>query len=587
VRYLPQSTFVDNVARDMVDLARSSAIVCAALAETLRPGSTEDAALQSPLWRTLTTLHMKLAAAASVAAQAENPEIRFIGAQLYETAALARTAADAVMAQARQGEGAERLLHLAKLTAVAGCVARTGLRFVRSKGEAYAGALDAAVSLALTGRGSEEAAIQKSLAALRQERDESSLRDLVLKCSRGSRDTSTRAMEEANEEEDSLNAPAWDEKAKTGSKLGPCKVPAKSKDGRISWSGSADLVDAMLGERELWREAVLTSPAWAHDEEVVDLLLARQDSASFREVLLDWVVFHPHVVENPAVRERLAKIPGDIVAEAQLRRPNAAKPVLVALRGGVVPSKVSVDRLLLSYPPKELARQLCLIDSGLFRKIGAREFLNSAWSKREHKHLAANLLEFIRHVNCVVEFLVSSILLQEKKHDRARALAQTIDLGAELCRLDNYASTFAVVAALSNAAISRLENSWALLEEAHRSALAELKVATDFSHSFQVYRTREAAVRGPCIPHLAVHLGDLIGISEGNRLSNKYGQINVAGYLHLHARTISHIRELQERDDYAFERNEFLQGVLLFPPHFADVPDGDELSRTFEPRKKH
>ena len=56
----------------------------------------------------------------------------------------------------------------------------------------------------------------------------------------------------------------------------------------------------------------------------------------------------------------------------------------------------------LSTSPLEIARQLTLMDSELFRKIHHTEFLNSAWSSK--KAQAPNIAMFTERFNRVCDF---------------------------------------------------------------------------------------------------------------------------------------------------------------------------------------
>ncbi len=126
--------------------------------------------------------------------------------------------------------------------------------------------------------------------------------------------------------------------------------------------------------------------------------------------------------------------------------------------------------------------------------------------------------------------------------------------------------------------------------------------------NFSNYRKHELGVNGPIIPYLALHLGDLVHISE-NKLFNADGDINatgnltsnkrkkqkqkqkckrnmMSGNLFQHAKTILKLREFQTRAlKYSFKPVAEIKSVLHFPPHFPSEPDGDNLSRAYEPRK--
>ncbi len=219
----------------------------------------------------------------------------------------------------------------------------------------------------------------------------------------------------------------------------------------------------------------------------------------FEGALRDWILYHPHVLEIESISSVIEEKYPFVLSES-----NASVNASIApINSSITASRFSVDRIALSFSPAELARQLCLVDSRLFRAIRPRELLNAVWSKRGLKHLSVNLITFIRHINCVVYFFMTSILLQSQKNDRARALSHAISVAAELFELNNFTSCYGVLASLANVCVHRLQDSWKLVSEKNIKTLTGLKEATNQSNSFAKYRKIEASVQASGTVHSA------------------------------------------------------------------------------------
>jgi hypothetical protein len=98
-----------------------------------------------------------------------------------------------------------------------------------------------------------------------------------------------------------------------------------------------------------------------------------------------------------------------------------------------------------------------------------------------------------------------------------------------LLQLNNFSSFFSVCAAILCVPVNRLSKTLAAVDG------ADLDLVTFFnsglmnnSGNFSFYRKQQAAAKGPIIPYLALHLGDLIHIAE-NKLFNDEGELNFVG----------------------------------------------------------
>ncbi|KAM9701197.1 rap guanine nucleotide exchange factor 1-like, partial [Menidia menidia] len=199
---------------------------------------------------------------------------------------------------------------------------------------------------------------------------------------------------------------------------------------------------------------------------------------------------HTHILAKMEKRWQL-------IGSPQSLRPLAAKGV--AARPGT----------LLDFRSLDLAEQLTLMDSELFRKIELPEVL--MWSKEQNEEKSPNLTEFTQHFNNVSFWVRSVIILQDKAQDREKLLLKFLKVLKHLRKLNNFNSFLSVLSALDSAPLRRLD--W---QRSSSEALEEFSSLIDSSSSFRAYRAALAEVEPPCIPYLGLILQDLTFVHLGN-----------------------------------------------------------------------
>jgi son of sevenless len=76
--------------------------------------------------------------------------------------------------------------------------------------------------------------------------------------------------------------------------------------------------------------------------------------------------------------------------------------------------------------PLELARQLTLIESALFRKLEPREFVDLNWMGNDKKLKAPNILKISEWSNHVIKWIISEIVLVKDVKARANTIERII-----------------------------------------------------------------------------------------------------------------------------------------------------------------
>ncbi len=98
---------------------------------------------------------------------------------------------------------------------------------------------------------------------------------------------------------------------------------------------------------------------------------------------------------------------------------NIPKPIL---------PKDSLSHVFLDFDATELARQLTLIDHGLFCKIKPRELIGINWLKEEKQRGSSNLLHYINWQNSMISWLTTEIVTQSNQKLRVQTMERIIDV---------------------------------------------------------------------------------------------------------------------------------------------------------------
>ncbi|KAI9245386.1 ras guanine nucleotide exchange factor domain-containing protein [Phascolomyces articulosus] len=176
-------------------------------------------------------------------------------------------------------------------------------------------------------------------------------------------------------------------------------------------------------------------------------------------------------------------------------------------------------------PDQVVAEQLTWIESELFGKIKAREFVRNIWCPRPSSVTSEDQLRChsavvasIAHFNFISAWVATIIVTQPKLNKRAGLLEKFMSIAVELRNHNNYNSLMAVLAGLNSASVLRLKQT--------RDAVSDKKLFKQFQslerlmssdRSFSSYRLALKASEAPGIPYLGIHNQDLVSLAEGNK----------------------------------------------------------------------
>ena len=177
---------------------------------------------------------------------------------------------------------------------------------------------------------------------------------------------------------------------------------------------------------------------------------------------------------------------------------------------------LSPGKFLTVFNEREIANQLTLVESQIYRRIMPREFLSQAWAKEKLKYRAPNVRALIARSTALSWWVASSILWQPSLKERSRVLTKLINVGEHLLQLNNFNSLMALISGINLSPIYRLKHTWSEVAPAAVSTFRKLEAVMSSESSFASYRKHLHMANPPCVPFLGVYLTDLTFSDDGN-----------------------------------------------------------------------
>eukprot|EP00299_Pterocystis_sp_00344_P007160 c2182_g1_i1.p1 GENE.c2182_g1_i1~~c2182_g1_i1.p1 ORF type:complete len:673 (+),score=131.96 c2182_g1_i1:53-2071(+) len=168
---------------------------------------------------------------------------------------------------------------------------------------------------------------------------------------------------------------------------------------------------------------------------------------------------------------------------------------------------------LMEYDPKEIARQLCLYSSQLFRSITPMDILQ--YSKKK----MTRLNEMVNRFNIFSFWAQQQIIQPDDAAIRGTLISKFIKIADECVQLNNYHDAQAICAALGSANVFRLQKSFAKVPEKLLSKLEDIKNLLKSEKNYGVYRDRLKLLSPQgiaCVPFLGTFQSDIVFIEDGN-----------------------------------------------------------------------
>jgi hypothetical protein len=244
-------------------------------------------------------------------------------------------------------------------------------------------------------------------------------------------------------------------------------------------------------------------------------------------------------------------------------------------------SSMHPSKILIVFTEEDIAKQLTLIDFGVYSKIRSTELLDQAWSKPKYKYRARNIARLIARSNDLTLWVCSLVVWPKTLKERVRALTKIVEIACGLQKLNNFNSLVSFMSALNNSAVHRLKHTFEGLSEESARQLAELKEATKVDGNHKRYRAALTRCDGPCIPFIGVTLTDITFMDDAASSFGRGGLVNVSKFEKLHG-MVSEVLSFQQ-EPFDITPNEQLISLLMELPHNSE-DELFKLSLLREPR---
>ncbi|KAK7690449.1 hypothetical protein QCA50_005547 [Cerrena zonata] len=168
---------------------------------------------------------------------------------------------------------------------------------------------------------------------------------------------------------------------------------------------------------------------------------------------------------------------------------------------------------LLDIDSLELARQLTIMESTLYRKIRPAECM--ARTRQQKPQDGDNITTFIQFSNRTVNWIIESVLSKSDAKKRANVIKYFINV-AERCRaMQNFSSTVAIISALNNPAVRRLKRTWEQVGSRASSQFSSCETIMDPDRNYHCYWSALKDATPPAIPFFGRYLSTLTFINDG------------------------------------------------------------------------
>jgi len=211
--------------------------------------------------------------------------------------------------------------------------------------------------------------------------------------------------------------------------------------------------------------------------------------------------------------------------------------------------------------PKDIARQMCLMNAKIFKQITQQELLSLAWNKPNKKIKAPNIVLMTEQFNKITLWVSNDILSSSLPSERTQKIAKFIYIEKACLKNNDFHSLKSIISALESTPIHRLEKTWMLLPKKEKAKHKKYATLMSMERNSEEYRKYLQECKGAKIPYLGLYLSDITYLFEAIEKEKTLSQDRIEQKIKLD-KLLLEFEDLQKAANYQFNEIKWIQNEL-------------------------